>query len=153
GAEVDCRVQFLQFVVDLAGDGRVADVGVDLALAGDADAHRFELFAEVNLVGGDDHSAAGDLVTDEFGFEVFAPGDEAHGVGDDAGAGTFQLRRAGGSGHRKDSVERTWGRAGESGRRVGREARPIASRPAHYRGRSGGSALRPRRNAPRTPLA
>ena len=42
GAEVDRRVQLLQLAVDVAGDGRVADVGVDLAAGRDADAHRLQ---------------------------------------------------------------------------------------------------------------
>ena len=42
GAEVDGHVQLVQLVVDVAGDGRVADVGVDLARGRDADAHRLQ---------------------------------------------------------------------------------------------------------------
>src|SRR5262249_7756490 len=98
GAEVDGRVQLLQLVVDLAGDGRVADVGVDLALGGDADAHRLEAPGQVDLVGGDDHAPAGHLVADQLGLEVLALGDEGHLLGDDAPAGGVQLG-GGGRGH------------------------------------------------------
>ncbi len=48
GAEMDGGVQLLQLVVDLAGDGGVADVGVDLARRGDADGHRLQAFREVD---------------------------------------------------------------------------------------------------------
>ena len=63
-----------------------------LHVRGDADAHRLEPLGEVDLVGGDDHAAAGHLVADQFGVEVLALGDEAHLVGDDALAGGFELR-------------------------------------------------------------
>ena len=59
GAEVDRRVQLFQLAVDVAGDGRVADVGVDLGAGGDADAHRLQPLSQVHLVGRDDHPAAG----------------------------------------------------------------------------------------------
>ena len=52
GAEVDRRVQLLQLFVDVAGDGRVADVGVDLALGGDADAHRLQPAGRCTLLAG-----------------------------------------------------------------------------------------------------
>ena len=42
GAVVDRRVQLLQLAVDVAGDGRVADVGVHLAAGRDADRHRLQ---------------------------------------------------------------------------------------------------------------
>ena len=91
GAEVDGRVQLLQLVLDVAGDGRVADVGVDLALGGDADAHRLQPAAQVDLVGRDDHPAAGDFVADQLRLEAFALGDEFHLRRDLAGAGLFDL--------------------------------------------------------------
>src|SRR5207247_1734201 len=61
-----------QLVVDGAGDRGVADVGVDLAQGGDADAHRFQAFAEVIDIGRDDHAAPRDFGADEFGLEVLA---------------------------------------------------------------------------------
>ena len=63
-----------------------------LHLRGDADAHRLQPFGQMDLVGRDDHAAAGDLVADQLGVEVFALGDETHLVGDDALAGGFHLR-------------------------------------------------------------
>src|SRR5262249_36182581 len=104
GAEVDGGVELLQLVVDLAGDGRVADVGVDLAPGGDADAHRLEAPGQVGLVGGDDHPAAGHLVADQLGLEVLALGDEGHLVGDHAPAGGLKLGGVG-RGHGEDSCE------------------------------------------------
>src|SRR5262249_4609505 len=85
---------------DLAGDGAVADVGVDLAFGRDADGHRLQLLGQVDLVGGDDHAAAGDLAADHFGVEVFAAG------------GELPLRRdwprAGGPDLRHDSSSGQW---------------------------------------------
>src|SRR5439155_24481718 len=89
-------VQLFQVVVDLADDGGVADVGVDLALAGHADAHRLQAFGEVDRVGRHDHAAAADLVADQLRVEVLARGDESHRVGDDALAGGFHLRHGNG---------------------------------------------------------
>ena len=91
GAEVDGRVQLVQLVVDVAGDGRVADVGVDLAAGRDADAHRLEAAWQVDLVGRDDHPAARDLGADQLGLELLALGDELHLGRDDALAGHFDL--------------------------------------------------------------
>ena len=87
----DGRVQLLQLVVDLAGDGRVADVGVDLA--GEPTPMAIgSSRREVDRVGRDDHAAAGDLVADQFRVEGLAAGDVVHLVGDDALAGRFDLR-------------------------------------------------------------
>jgi hypothetical protein len=91
GAEVDGGVQLLQFVVDGAGDGRVADVGVDLAGGGDADRHRLQPLRQVDRVGRDDHPAAGHLVADQVSVEVLAAGNVTHLVRDDAPAGGFEL--------------------------------------------------------------
>ena len=49
-------------------------------------------FFKMMDVGRDDHAAAGDLVADQLGVEVFAAGDEVHLVGDGPLAGGFQLR-------------------------------------------------------------
>ena len=95
GAEVDGGVQLLQFVVHLAGDGRVADVRVDLARRRDADGHRLQLLRQVDRVRGDDHPAAGDLGADQFRVEVLAAGDELHLGGDGALAGGFELGHGG----------------------------------------------------------
>ena len=72
GAVVDGGVQLLEFFVDVRGDGRVADVGVDLAERGHADGHRLEL--GMVDVGGDDHPSTRDFVADQLGRELFACG-------------------------------------------------------------------------------
>ena len=89
GAVVDGGVELLQFFVDFRGDGRVADVGVDLAEAGDADCHGLE-FGMVD-VGGDDHASAGDFVADQLGCELLFVRDERHFFGDYAFAGVVHL--------------------------------------------------------------
>ena len=91
GAEMNRHVELFQFLVDLARDGRIADVGVDLATDGDADAQRFQALLQMNGVGGDDHAAAGHLVADEFDVEILAVGDETHFIGNNALAGGFDL--------------------------------------------------------------
>ena len=91
GAEVHGSVQLFQLLVDLAGDGRVADVGVDLAQGGDADGHRLQLFLEVDRVGRDDHPAAGHFGADQLGIQILELGDEAHFLGDRSLAGGFEL--------------------------------------------------------------
>ena len=67
GAEVDRCVEFFQFFLTVAGDGGVADVGVDFGFGGDADAHRFETLLQVHLVRGNDQAAAGNFAANEFG--------------------------------------------------------------------------------------
>ena len=90
GAVVDGGVELFEFFVDLGGDGRVADVGVDLAQRGYADRHGLE-FGMVD-VGGDDHASAGNFVAHQFGRELFLVGDEGHFFGDDALARVVHLR-------------------------------------------------------------
>src|SRR5271166_6025675 len=65
GAVVNGGVQLLQLFVNIAGDGRVADVGVDFAARLDADGHRLQL--GVVYVGWDDHASGGNFVADELG--------------------------------------------------------------------------------------
>ncbi len=48
-------------------------------------------FPRCDLVGGNDHSAARDLVADQLRGEILSLGDKAHLVGDDALAGGFEL--------------------------------------------------------------
>ncbi len=101
GAEVDGHLELGQLVIDVGGDGRIADVGVDLADGLDPDSHRLETLLEVLAVGGDHHPAPGDLVANRFGLEFLARGDEVH-LGSDAtfaslfdlGHGASDLRRA-----------------------------------------------------------
>ena len=70
GAVVHGAMEFFEFVGDIRRGGGIADVGVDFAAEGDADAHRFEI-AVVN-VGGNDGAAAGDFAADEFRVEIFS---------------------------------------------------------------------------------
>ena len=91
GAEVDRRVQLFQLLLDVAGHGRVADVGVDLALGGDADGHRLQPAGEVDLVGRNDHPPGGDFVADQLRRKAFALADEFHFGRDLAGTGGFDL--------------------------------------------------------------
>ena len=63
-----------------------------LHLRGDADAHRLELFRQMDRVGRNDHAAAGHLVADQLRVQVLALGDEMHFGCNDALAGGFELR-------------------------------------------------------------
>src|SRR5206468_2597094 len=117
GAEVDGGVELVQFVVDLAGDGGVADVGVDLTSAGDADRHRLQPLGQVDLVGRDDHAPAGDLGADQLGVEILAAGDVVHLGGGLALAGDFELC------HRRGSSRASWWRVRTGGREGRREGR------------------------------
>ena len=98
GAVVDRGVQLLQLLVDVAGDGRIADVGVDLALRGHANAHRLQL--RMVDVGRNDHVADGDLVADQLGRDLLALGDEEHLFGEQALARKVHLRHVGVAGAR-----------------------------------------------------
>ncbi len=60
---------FLDFFIDGGGDGRVADVRVDLHEEVAANDHRFAF--RVIDVGGDDGAAGGDFLADELGGDVF----------------------------------------------------------------------------------
>ena len=92
GSEMNGGVQLLEFVVDFAGDRRIADIRIDLATAGDADGHRFEVLGQVNGVRGDDHAAASDLGSDQLRVEPFAVSNEFHLGRDDIFARRFDLR-------------------------------------------------------------
>ena len=82
GAVVHRGVQLLQFFVDVRGHRRVADVGIDLAQRGHADAHRLQ-FGMID-VGGNDHAPAGDFIAHQFGRKLLAVGDVGHLLGDHA---------------------------------------------------------------------
>ena len=90
GAVVHGAMQLFEFFVDVRGGRGVADVGVDLAVEGDADAHRLEV--AVMDVGGDDGAAARDFAADQFRLELFAPRDVLHLFGDDALPRVVHLR-------------------------------------------------------------
>src|SRR4051794_5894765 len=116
GAPADRPHHLVDLLLDRRGDGRVADIGVDLGQEVAADDHRLE-FAVVD-VAGDDGAAAGDLGAHElrrdkrgnagakafavgerrfralklfFAPEILALGDKNHLLGDGAGAGKFEL--------------------------------------------------------------
>ncbi len=89
GAVVHGGVQFLQFFLRVRGDGRIADIGVDLAQRGHADGHGLK-FRMVD-VGGNDHAAAGDFIAYEFWCDLFTVGYVAHFFCDDALAGVVHL--------------------------------------------------------------
>src|SRR5664279_1394475 len=93
GAIVYRGVQLLQLFVNVTGDGRVADVGVDLAARLDADGHRLQ-FGMVD-VGRDDHASGSHFVADEFGRNFFALGHEDHLFGEQALARKVHLRHVG----------------------------------------------------------
>ena len=90
GAVVHGGVQLLQLFVDIRGHGGVADVGVDLAQRGHADAHRLQL--GMVDVGGDDHAPARHLVAHQLGRELLALGHVEHFFRDQALAGVVHLR-------------------------------------------------------------
>src|ERR1700686_4114208 len=83
-------VQLLQFFVNVGGRGRIADVGVDLAFAGDADAHGFQV--AVVHIGGNNQAAASDFAADQFGVDLLAPSYKAHLFGDYAATRPVHLR-------------------------------------------------------------
>ncbi len=132
GAELDGHLQLGQLVVDVGGDGRVADVGVDLAGGLDADPHRLQALLEVLAVGGDHHPPPGDLGPDQLGVDLLAPGDVFHLGGDVASAGLFDL------GHGASNLRRT---------RV-RDRRCEAGGPPERQIPPGGLALHPSRPDP-----
>ena len=72
GAPADRPDQLLHFLGGAGGDGRVADIGVDLHQEVAADDDRLQ-FRMVD-VGGDDGAAARDLVADEFRGDEFGNG-------------------------------------------------------------------------------
>ena len=75
-----CVMQFLQLFIDIRAGRGVADVGVDLTFAGDADSHGLKI--PVIHVGGNDHPTTRHFAADQFGFQLFALGNELHFFGD-----------------------------------------------------------------------
>ncbi len=90
GAVVHRGVQLSQFLVDVRGDGGIADVGVDLAQRGHADRHRLQL--GMVDVGGDDHAPARHFVAHQLRRELFALGHVEHLFRDQTLAGIVHLR-------------------------------------------------------------
>src|SRR5262249_40392925 len=92
GAEVNSGVQLVELFVDFAGDGGVADVGVDFARGGHADGHGFQALLQMHGVRRDHHTTASNLVADKVGSKLLALGHVAHGVGDRSFSCSFNLR-------------------------------------------------------------
>src|SRR5262249_35143101 len=90
-AEADGHPELGQLAVDVGGDGRIADIGVDFAAGLDADAHRLEAELQVVDVGRDDHPPARDLRPDQFGLQRLAAGDVLQLGRDPAEPGLFDL--------------------------------------------------------------
>ena len=90
GAVLHGVLQLLQFAGDIAEHRGVADVRIDLALGGDADAHRFQI--GVIDIGWNDHAAARHFGAYQFRRDAFALRDVVHLLGDDALAGIVHLR-------------------------------------------------------------
>src|SRR6185437_12896187 len=79
GAPLLGPAKFLDFLCGAGTDRRSAHVGVHLGEAGPANGHGVEVVAEVNLVGGDDHAAGGDLIANLGRGQVpLALGDALH---------------------------------------------------------------------------
>jgi hypothetical protein len=98
GAVLDGQMQLLQFFVDVAGIGRSADVGVHLALAGDADRHRLEV--GMVDVGRDDHPAPRHLLHHQRFGQVFTPCHMGHLLGHNPPAGEVELGDVGSAANR-----------------------------------------------------
>ena len=92
-AVVHRGVQLFELLVDVGGGGGVADVGVDLALRGDADRHGLKL--DVADVGGNNHAADRDLVPDGLRRQALALCDVLHFFRNDALPGVVHLRHDG----------------------------------------------------------
>src|SRR5690348_7804429 len=86
---MDGSMELFELFVNVGSGGRIANVRIDFAFEGDADAHRFEV--AMMDVGGDDGAAASDFAADKFGVELFAFGDVGHLLGDDAEARKVHL--------------------------------------------------------------
>ena len=95
GAVVDGEMELFELGRLVAGDGRIADVGVDLRAGSDADRHRLELLRQMDDVRRDHHPPAGHLRPDRFLGKVFTLGNEGHLGGDRAGTGLFELSHGG----------------------------------------------------------
>ena len=83
-------MELFELLSDLRTDRGIADIGVDLALEGHADAHRLK--RAMMDIGGNDGASASDLAAHELGFDLFAAGDVFHLFSDDAEAGEVHLR-------------------------------------------------------------
>src|SRR5579885_2132294 len=89
GAKLYGHVQLTEFLINVGGHGRVADIGVDFAPGRNANGHWFQL--RMVDVCRNDESACSDFRANELRGEVFAFGDELHFLGDDAFARKVHL--------------------------------------------------------------
>ena len=94
GPVADRQRELFQFALRVAGDRRLADVGVDLRPGGDADADRLQVLAQMDHVGRNDHPPAGHFVPDQFRRELLAGGDRFHLGRDDARPSLLNLSHA-----------------------------------------------------------
>ena len=85
------EVKLFELAFQVAGDGRVADVGVHFAAGGDADAHRLQPARQVHLVRRNDHSPGGHFASNGLGIQPFPLGDKSHFRRRFTCAGTLQL--------------------------------------------------------------
>ena len=117
GAPQRRPLELLDLFLDRRGDGRVADVRVDLHQEVPADDHRLEL--GVIDVGRDDGAAARDLAADELGVEPFAQRDVLHLGRHHALARVVQLRHA----LARPGLQRQPGALGDGRRHLARPGR------------------------------
>ena len=82
--------QFFQLAGGVAGNGRLADVRVDLRPRGDADADRLETLLQMHLIGRNDHPPAATSSRTNSG-RALRLGDVLHFGRDGAGFGLFKL--------------------------------------------------------------
>mmetsp|Transcript_104637 Transcript_104637/g.293242 ORF Transcript_104637/g.293242 Transcript_104637/m.293242 type:complete len:275 (+) Transcript_104637:1065-1889(+) len=89
GTPKSTPLELLHFLFNRRGDGRVADVGVDLDLEHPPDDLRLKLL--VILVGANNSTPTSDFGTDEFGFDTFSLRDKQHFLSDDTLLGKVHL--------------------------------------------------------------
>src|SRR5438876_9785003 len=105
-------MELLQLFVNVGSRRGVADVRVDFAFEGDADAHRLEV--AMMDVGGDDSTAARYFAADQFGVEFFAFRDVGHLFCDEALPREMYLRNIASVGSARDTISAGLGRLGFS---------------------------------------
>ncbi len=122
GAVLEATRELRELALDVARDGAVADVRVDLARERDADAHRLEV-VWWTLAGMTIRPRATSLRTSS-GSTLLALGDVGHLLGHDALAGVVHLRDVGLALRRFGSTRFAWAVSRTAGARVARRAGP-----------------------------